>query len=80
MADAQGDDSLTLTDVRKLCRANAAVEKDTAIASRTITANNEPAPGAITHRILIERKTHFKPYDYPASQKLHTAGNDNQRD
>jgi phospholipase A1 len=59
---AQGDESLTLAHIRNLCSPKILVEEKVEVASQSMTADSEPTPGAITHRILMERQTQFQPY------------------
>lgn len=59
---ASGDGNLTLADIRKLCANETVSESEVEVAALAIAPDSEAEPGAISKRIIKERKTEFDPY------------------
>ena len=56
------DAKLTLTDIRERCSVDNVTEQEAEIARFSLTPDRVTAPGTISRRIIMERKTEFDPY------------------
>lgn len=59
---ANGDDNLTLAEIRKLCSGTADIDEEAEITKLEIAPETNVPAGAISSRIIKERQTEFEPY------------------
>lgn len=59
---ANGDESLTLADIKRLCSPTSNTESEVEVAELGVAADSEAELGAISSRIIKERETEFEPY------------------